>query len=187
MKAVYPFLVLKSKLPNQQKGIRINSKKASPLSSFYQLKALANNGKVIKFKSFEGRKVLLVNTASDCGYTAQYKELQELYEMHRNDLVILAFPANDFKEQEKGSDEEIAQFCRLHYGVMFPIMQKSIVKKGGQQNEVFEWLTHKSKNGWNDNEPQWNFCKYLVNEQGLLTHIFNAAVSPLSKSVLKFL
>ena len=121
---------------------------------------------------------MLVNTASNCGYTAQYKELEELYEKYKNQLVIIGFPANDFKEQEKGSDEEIAQFCRVNYGISFPLSKKSVVIKSPEQNPVFRWLTDKSRNGWNDKPPTWNFSKYLVNEEGTLTHYFDPAIPP---------
>ena len=128
---------------------------------------------------------MIVNTASNCGYTNQYAELQKLYEHSREDLTIIAFPANDFKEQEKGSNEEIAQFCKINYGVSFPLAKKSSVVKGANQNKVFEWLTHKELNGWNDKQPSWNFSKYLIDEEGNLTHYFDPAVSPLSEQVVR--
>ena len=126
---------------------------------------------------------MLVNTASNCGYTSQYDDLQKLYESFRDKLVIIAFPANDFKEQEKGSDEEIAEFCRVNYGVTFPLAAKSSVVKGKHQNEVFKWLSDETLNGWNDQEPTWNFCKYLVDEEGKLIKFFDTGVSPLSDDV----
>ena len=100
-------------------------------------------------------------------------------------LVIIGFPANDFKEQEKGTDEEIAKFCKVNYGVSFPLMKKSIVIKSSQQNPVYQWLTDSTKNGWNDQSPSWNFTKYIVNEGGVLTNYFGPSVSPLSKDVTK--
>jgi glutathione peroxidase len=126
----------------------------------------------------------LVNTASNCGYTNQYEELQQLYEQYNNRLVILGFPSNDFKEQEKGNDDEIARFCKINYGVTFPLMKKSVVIKGAGQNPVFQWLSDAAQNGWNTKTPSWNFSKYLVNESGMLTHYFDPAISPLSKEVL---
>lgn len=126
---------------------------------------------------------MIVNTASNCGYTNQYAELQNLYEHFKEKLIIIAFPANDFKEQEKGSNEEIAQFCQMNYGITFPLAKKSKVLKSADQNKVFEWLTHKELNGWNEQEPTWNFSKYLIDEKGHLTHYFDPAVSPLSKEV----
>ena len=133
----------------------------------------------------KGKKVMLVNTASDCGYTDQYDDLQKLYEEYKDKLVVIGFPANDFKEQEKGTDEEIAQFCKLNFGVTFPLMKKSSVIKGPQQNEVFKWLTDSAKNGWNNKPPSWNFSKYIVNEEGVLTNYFGSSISPMSKDVLK--
>ena len=138
----------------------------------------------MNFEKFRGKKVLLVNTASDCGYTGQYDELEKLYKQFQNKLVILGFPANDFKEQEKGTDEEIAQFCKINYGVTFPLIKKSSVIRGTEQNEVFQWLSDKSKNGWNDQQPTWNFAKYLVNENGVLTNYFAPSLSPLDETIV---
>lgn len=151
--------------------------------SFYTLKTLANNGREFDFNALRDKKVLIVNTASNCGYTHQYQELQQLSELYEDKLVVLAFPANDFKEQEKGSDEEIAQFCQVNYGVSFPLMKKSVVVKGTAQNSVFRWLTDPAQNGWNKQEPTWNFSKYLINEKGILTHYFDPAVSPLGVEI----
>jgi glutathione peroxidase len=183
LKAVYPLLVAKQKLFPSKTGVLANKEMIKPSLSFHSLKAKTGEGEEILFDKFKGKKILIVNTASDCGYTAQYEELQKLYDEHNKELVILAFPANDFKEQEKGNDQDIEQFCKMNFGVSFPLMQKSIVVKNDQQNEVFEWLTNKTKNGWNDHAPEWNFSKFLVNEQGILTHYFAPAVSPLSKQV----
>ncbi|MBA4140130.1 MAG: glutathione peroxidase, partial [Segetibacter sp.] len=117
--------------------------------------------------------------------TAQYDDLQKVHEQYRDKLVVAGFPANDFKEQEKGTDADITQFCKINFGVTFQLMKKSHVVKGSQQNEVFEWLSNKKKNGWNDRAPEWNFSKYLVNEQGILINYFAPAVSPLSDEVKK--
>jgi glutathione peroxidase len=140
-------------------------------------------GTVLLFNSFKGKKLLLVNTASDCGYTNQYSDLQKLYEDFQDKLTVIAFPANDFKEQEKGSDEEISTFCKINFGVTFPIALKGPVKGNGQQ-QVFQWLTDKTKNGWNNKSPSWNFCKYLVNEEGVLMNYFDPAISPLSEEII---
>src|SRR5262249_54051619 len=99
-------------------------------------------------------------------------------------LTIIGFPANDFKQQEKGSDEQIAQFCKLNFGVSFPLMKKSTVVRSTDQNAVFKWLTDSSQNGWNNRLPSWNFTKYLVNQEGTLTDYFGPAVSPLSTEVI---
>jgi glutathione peroxidase len=160
-----------------------NTEGVTTLRSLHELSVKLNNGNDLDLASFKGKKILLVNTASNCGYTNQYDDLQKLYEGNSDKLAIIAFPANDFKEQEKGSDEEIAEFCRVNYGVTFPLAIKSTVVKGGQQNEVFKWLTDETLNGWNDQEPTWNFCKYLVDEDGKLIKVFDTGVSPLSDEI----
>jgi glutathione peroxidase len=160
-----------------------NRNAAKPSASFYNLSAMLNASNKLSFEELKGKKVLLVNTASNCGYTNQYAELQKLYEQYKDQLIVIAFPANDFKEQEKGSDDEIATFCQVNYGVTFPLAKKSTVIKSPQQNEVFQWLTDKARNGWNDTEPSWNFSKYLVNEEGVLTHYFDPSISPLSNQI----
>jgi glutathione peroxidase len=181
LKAVYPiFMWMKGK-----KAEVFENTHRAPQVAFHSLKATMNNGTVYDFSQLKGKKVLLVNTASDCGYTNQFDDLQQLYEKFENKLVILGFPANDFKEQEKGTDDEIAQFCKVNFGVTFPLMKKSTVKRGYEQNEIFQWLTDSTKNGWNSKMPTWNFSKYLVNEEGVLTHYFDPSVSPMSEQVVK--
>ena len=184
LKAIYPVFTWLSRSGDRNKD-ELATKAVKPLVSFYSLKAVQNDGKEFNLNSLKGKKIMVVNTASDCGYTAQYAELQSLFEQHRDKLVILGFPANDFKEQEKGTDEEIAQFCKLNYGVQFPLAKKSSVIKSDQQNEVFKWLTDKTKNGWNEQQPTWNFSKYLIDENGALIKYFDPAVSPASDEVIK--
>ena len=162
-----------------------NSSNAKPAISFYSLSAVKNNGESFSFETLKGKKVLLVNTASACGYTPQYDELEKLYESNKDNLVIIAFPANNFGGQEQGSDEQIAQFCKVNFGVTFPLMGKSSVIKNNAQNPVFVWLTDKTKNGWNEQQPTWNFCKYLVDENGVLQAFFNQGISPLSEEVVE--
>lgn len=164
-----------------------NVKNRVPVSSFYDLQVFMNNGEAVSFSAFKGKKVLLVNSASDCGYTGQYAELQALHEQMGDRLVIIAFPANDFAGQEKGNDQDIAQFCQINYGVTFSVAQKGVVKKSPEQQPVFKWLTDKNANGWNDHEPDWNFGKYLVNEEGVLSHYFGPSVSPLETVFLNAL
>jgi Glutathione peroxidase len=154
-----------------------NEKKASPSQSFYSLSAKANNGEIISFERFRNKKVLLVNLASKCGYTPQYNELEELHQQYKNNLSVIGFPSNDFGGQEPGNDKEIGEFCRINFGVSFPLFHKDHVK-GNDKQSVYEWLTDPEKNGWNDQEPSWNFCKYLVNEDGRLVNVFSSAVSP---------
>ena len=183
LKAVYPVLMGWNKLTGSKSVSLEKDASKHPTKSFYDLSATLNNGQVLSFSSLKGKKVLLVNTASDCGYTSQYDDLQKLYETEKDKLVVIGFPANDFKHQEKGNDEEIAQFCKINFGVTFPLAKKSTVIKGTEQNAVFNWLTDKSKNGWNDKAPSWNFSKYLVNEEGELTNYFDPAISPMSEEV----
>ena len=183
LKAVYPAWMWIAKLTGKNTKKMNNESAKTPFQSFYDLSATQIDGKEIKFADFKGKKLLLVNTASDCGYTNQYADLQKLYEDFSNKLVVIGFPANDFKEQEKGTDKEIAQFCQKNYGVTFPIMKKSVVIKSEQQNPVYQWLTDSSKNGWCNQQPSWNFSKYLLDENGVLTNYFDPSVSPLSKEI----
>lgn len=166
-------------------GIEQNKDLKKPIKEFYSLTATSNNGIIVNFNNYRGKKVLLVNTASDCGYTNQFHELKTLHELYLGRLIILGFPANDFMEQEKGTDLEIASFCLATFGIQFMLMKKSKVVKGEDQNEVYKWLTNKTLNGWNDKAPEWNFSKYLINEEGILTHYFGPGISPLSDDVRK--
>lgn len=183
LKAIYPAWMWWTKLRGKNTTELSNTKQVPPVS-FYSLSGTLNDGSKFEFGSLRGKKILLVNTASNCGYTQQYDALQQLYEENKDHLVVIGFPANDFKQQEKGTDAEIAEYCRLNYGVNFPLMKKSVVKKNNDQNEVFRWLTDPAKNGWNSKAPSWNFAKYLVNEEGMLTNYFGSSISPLSKDVL---
>ena len=183
LKATYPFWMWFSKLRGKNVTQLVNREKDPPVS-FYSLNAELNDGSNLDFSVLKGKKILLVNTASDCGYTRQYEDLQRLYQDHQEKLSIIAFPANDFKEQEKGTDQEIAAFCRLNYGVSFPLVKKSIVKKSSAQHPVFQWLTNPAKNGWNAQAPSWNFTKYLVGENGSLISYFGPSISPLSKEIV---
>lgn len=184
LKWVYPIFVGYKNWMGKNKSL-VHDKYSMPNVPFHSLIVNLNNGADLPLETLKNKKVLIVNTASNCGYTRQYEELQKLYNAYREKLVVIAFPSNNFKEQEKGSDEEIASFCQVNFGVTFPIASKSVVIKTLQQNKVFEWLTHKELNGWNDKPPSWNFSKYLVNEDGSLTHYFDPAVSPLSVEVQK--
>jgi len=180
LKAVYPLFLQVSKLFKKNTRMLTNNKPA-PVS-FYTLKSTAINGQDFDFASLEGKKVLLVNTASDCGYTNQYEGLEKLYKQYNDKLVVIGFPANDFKEQEKGDDAAIEDFCKVNYGVTFPLMSKSAVIGSGQ-HPVFQWLTDENKNGWNTQAPTWNFSKYLVEADGQLSHYFGPSVEPLGKEL----
>lgn len=182
LKAIYPvFMWLNKKSSNMEKA---PERTVVPPISFYSLADTTIDGKKFDFSELKGKKVLLVNTASDCGYTGQYEELQKLSNKFKDKLVIIGFPANDFKEQEKGSDEEIAKFCKVNYGIDFPLMKKSTVINGAAQNNVFKWLTQPAQNGWNDQQPVWNFSKYLVSEDGKLINYFSPSIPPMDESVI---
>lgn len=187
LKLLYPLIMRLSKKSGARGNILSNKQGAAPKVPFYELKITQNNGQILNLSQFKNKKVLLVNTASNCGYTGQYEELQQLHEQLKDQIVIMGFPANDFREQEKSNDAEIAQFCQVNYGVTFPLTKKSSVVKGPEQNPVYQWLTHAEQNGWNTHQPDWNFSKYLVDEKGVLTHYFGSAVSPLSPEIIKAL
>ncbi len=173
-----------SKLTGAGISISSNNKKMKAHENFYSLSATKNNGEVISFETFRGKKILLINLASKCGYTPQYSELEKLHKDYKHKITVLGFPSNDFGGQEPGSDEEIKRFCKRNFGVTFTLFHKDHVI-GNNMQPVYEWLCDADKNGWNNKQPSWNFCKYLVDEEGNLTDIFSAAVSPLSKEILK--
>ena len=187
LKTVYPLVMLKSKWFPHEKSVQVNSKGIQPVISFYTLHAISNNGAIVDFNVFKGKKVLIVNTASDCGFTAQYDELEELHSRYKDSLIIIGFPANDFKQQEQKNDAAIAEFCKINFVVTVSLMQKSQVVKGPEQNQVFQWLTQADKNGWCSQQPLWNFSKYIINENGVLVGFFAHTVSPLDKKLLKLI
>ena len=155
----------------------------TPPVSFYSLSGTLNNGKEFLFESLQGKFVLLVNTASECGYTGQYDNLEKLHQLYKDKLVVLGFPANDFGGQEPGSDADISEFCRINFGVTFTLFTKAPVT-GSSIQPVFQWLTDPAKNGWNEQAPAWNFCKYLVDDKGVLVKFFSPGVDPLSEAIV---
>ena len=185
LQVAYPLLMWLSGLKNKSVKILVNKGNQQPAASIYDTKAMLINDSPLLLAGLKGKKILFVNTASDCGYTNQYEDLEKLYKRYDGKLVVLGFPANDFKEQEKDTNEAIASFCKVNFGVSFPLMKKSSVVKSATQNEVFQWLSDASKNGWNNQAPIWNFSKYLVDEAGMLTHYFDPSVPPLSADVVK--
>jgi glutathione peroxidase len=153
------------------------------MTSFHTLSVTDIHGKPYSFEQLKGKKVLLVNTASECGYTPQYRQLQELYTTYKDKgLVVLGFPSNDFGGQEPGSEQQIEQFCQANYGVTFPMMSK-VSTKGADKHPVYRWLTEKALNGKMDSEVKWNFQKYLVDEQGDLVTMLASAADPLGAEV----
>lgn len=153
------------------------------MDSIHRFKVEGIAGNKIDFADFKGKKILVVNVASECGYTPQYAQLQELYETHKDKLIIVGLPSNDFGGQEPGSNAEIAHFCKMRYGVSFPMTEKIHIK-GPEIHPLYHWLTHKSENGVMDSEVKWNFQKYLLNETGQLIGIFPASLNPLEDSLL---
>ena len=155
----------------------------SSMKSFYDLQLNDINGDKIDLQSFKGKKILLVNVASKCGYTGQYADLQELYETHGDKLEIIGIPCNDFGRQEPGSASEIQKFCKLKYGVTFTLAEKQKIKSE-PMSSIYQWLSDPNLNGWNSSLPSWNFCKYVINETGELTHFFKSGVDPNGNEIL---
>ena len=168
------------------KKISKNDSEIAALSNFYDLKAVGIDGEEISFSDYKGKKVLIVNVASKCGYTYQYAEMQKLQDLYGEKVIVLGFPSNDFLYQEPGSNEKIAEFCESVYGVTFQMFEK-IATKGKNQSSVYEWLSKPELNGWNNQSPSWNFCKYLINEEGNLIGFFDARVKPLSDEITSLL
>jgi glutathione peroxidase len=161
--------------------------KSYPKGSIHSFAVTNLQGKEFDFSTLKGKKVLIVNTASKCGLTPQYKELQALYEQYGDkDFVIVGFPANNFASQEPGTDKEIATFCEKNYGVTFPMMSKVSVK-GDDMHEVYQFLTEKSKNGLQDSTVKWNFQKYLINENGVLEKVIDPQTAPSDKEISEWI
>ena len=155
--------------------------------SFHDFSALTIDGDTLDFSTLKGKKILVVNTASKCGFTPQYEDLETLYKKYGGDkFVILGFPSNDFLKQEPGSNEEIKSFCTLNYGVTFPMMAKISVK-GKEMNEVYKWLTQKSENGALDSKVKWNFQKYMIDEKGRLVNYVSPKTNPLSDEIVNWI
>lgn len=152
--------------------------------SIYDFKVEGLEGDTIDFSAFKGKKILIVNTASECGFTPQYEGLEALYKQHKGKLVIVGFPANNFGAQEPGSNSDIAAFCQKNYGVSFPMAAKISVK-GDDAAPIYQWLTRKEYNGYKDNTVMWNFQKYLINEKGQLVQVFSSMTKPNNASIQK--
>lgn len=150
----------------------------------YDFKVKALDGGIIDFSEFKGKKILIVNTASKCGHTPQYKGLEELANKYKEKLIIVGFPANNFLFQEPGSDEKIAEFCKQSYSVTFPMAAKISVR-GRNKAPIYHWLTEKKYNGYRDSKVEWNFQKYLIDENGSLIAIFTPRTTPDSPEIIK--
>jgi len=176
------FLMACSQSPNNTLALH----DASDAQSFYDFKTTGLTGAPFDFSTLKGKRVLIVNTASKCGYTPQYKELQELYNKFGGaKFEIIGFPANNFGFQEPGSNEKIADFCEKNYGVTFPMMEKVSVK-GKDMHPVYQWLTQQSHNGISDASVKWNFHKFLVDENGKWVASLGSSVSPLDETIITF-
>ena len=147
-------------------------------TGFYDFRVKTLEGEPYPFDQLKGKKVVVLNVASECGSTPQYADWQKFYEEYSHQVEVLGFPCNEFGNQEPGTAKEIREFCSSNYGVTFPILEKVRVKKGAEQAPLYQWLTDPDMNGWNDQVPSWNFCKYIINENGELTHFFATAVKP---------
>jgi len=150
--------------------------------SIYDFKVEALDGGIIDFSAFKGKKILIVNTASECGYTPQYEGLEKLYKTYKDKLVVVGFPANNFGAQEPGTNSEIKEFCKKNYGVTFPMAAKTSVK-GDDIAPIYKWLCKKSENGVLDAEIKWNFGKFLLDEKGNLIAYFPTKVTPMSEEI----
>ncbi len=155
-------------------------------TSIYQFKVEGLSGGMIDFSQFKGKKILVVNTASKCGFTPQYEYLEKLYQQYKDKLVIVGFPANNFGSQEPGTNDEIKAFCTKNYGVTFPMAAKVSVK-GDDIAPIFKWLTNKTENGVLDADIKWNFTKFLLDEHGNLIAKFDSNVGPMSEDIVKYL
>ncbi|TAH38772.1 MAG: glutathione peroxidase [Bacteroidetes bacterium] len=167
-----------------ERPLEIPVSKAS--SSIYSIKLTDINGGITDLSVYKGKKMLIVNTASKCGYTHQYADLERLHKEYGDKIVVLGFPCNQFGGQEPGTAEEIGAFCQKNYGVTFPLFEKSNVK-GADKSELYSWLTDKSKNGWNEQEPSWNFCKYVIDEKGQLLAFYPSKTDPFDERIISLL
>lgn len=155
--------------------------------NFYDLKTKTIDGKDFSFSELKGKKVMIVNTASKCGFTHQYEDLEKVYKEYKDkNFVIIGFPANNFAGQEPGTNEEIKEFCTKNYGVSFPMMQKISVK-GDDMDPIYHWLTEKKLNGKTDSSVKWNFQKYLVNEKGELVDVVYSKEKPTDEKILSWI
>jgi glutathione peroxidase len=158
----------------------------SQVQNFHDFKVRTLEGDDFDLASLKGKKVMVVNVASKCGFTPQYKDLEEMYQKYKGELVIIGFPANNFANQEPGSASEIRQFCTQNYGVTFPLMEKISVK-GDDIHPLYEWLTSKEKNGVLDSDVKWNFQKYLIDGDGNLVDVMYSKEKPESEKSMKWL
>ena len=166
-------------LMNNLKANKLHEKK---MNNFYDISIKNINGNNIDLSKLEGKHILVVNVASRCGYTSQYEGLQKLYEDNKDQIEIIGVPCNDFGRQEPGTASEIKEFCSINYGVEFTLTEKQSTK-GKSKSKLYHWLSNPDLNGWNSELPSWNFCKYIINNNGELTHFFPSNIKPNSSSI----
>jgi glutathione peroxidase len=164
-----------------EKLTRARSFKQLPVGNFYDLSFKSLNGQEVQLEAFKSKSLLIVNTASKCGFTYQYEELQKLYEQYGDKVTVVGFPANNFLWQEPAGNDSIAEFCQVNFGVTFPMAEKTSVK-GSTKHPIFKWLEAKT-----GKTPSWNFCKYLVSKNAENVKFFTSKVSPLDPSITNLL
>jgi glutathione peroxidase len=171
---------------NQHKAVGLPTSTGDTVRTIHDFKVAGLEGDTIDFRSFLGKKILVVNTASKCGYTPQYKELESLYQQYKEKLVVIGFPTNNFGGQEPGTAAEIKEFCEKNYGVTFPMAAKISVK-GDDMAPIYQWLTRKELNGVIDTTIKWNFNKFLLDEKGKIIGYFPSKVKPLDPEIVSHL
>ncbi len=160
---------------------------AQNTNDFYSLKSKTIDEQDFDFSTLKGKKILIVNTASKCGYTPQYKDLESVYKQYGGEkFIIIGFPSNDFMSQEPGTNNDIKEFCTVNYGVTFPMMSKISVK-GENMHPVYKWLTEKALNGVKDSKVKWNFQKYLIDEKGNLVMVLDPSEKPNSETIINWI
>lgn len=170
---------------SSKKEVSSKSSSTESKGSFYDFKMKTLDGKeTIDFSKYKGKKVVVINVASKCGFTPQYADWEKFNKEHGDKIVVLGFPANNFLGQEPGTNEEIATFCQKNYGVTFQLFEK-IEVIGKNQHPLYQWLSKKDLNGWNDKAPTWNFCKYVIDEQGNVVTFLASGVKPDSEEFKK--
>lgn len=186
-KFILSILSLISLACSNQKQAEINPQNTEPMGSIHDFTVQDIDENDFDLQQLKGKKVLIVNTASKCGFTPQYEQLEEIYQEYKNDnFTIIGFPANNFMSQEPGSNEDIKEFCSLNYGVTFPMMSKISVD-GNDIHPLYQYLTNKSENGVVDSEVKWNFQKYLINEEGQIEHVFFSKTLPNDPEIISWI
>jgi glutathione peroxidase len=176
---------MSNKAPNEEN--QVNDATSTPSKTIYDFKVTDINGETFDFSTLKGKKIMIVNTASKCGLTPQYEQLEEVYKQYKDtNFVIIGFPANNFMSQEPGSDKDIAEFCVKNYGVSFPMMSKISVK-GSDMHELYVYLTQKKLNGLEDSDVKWNFQKYLIDESGKLAKVIDPRTLPNDPEIINWI